>query len=143
VDGLTIGFAALRSERPELWDQKKLRALLQFGRQTRLPALADVPTAREVAPTADARALIEFAELPFLMSQPFVAPPELPADRAQALQDAFRRMVADPEFIADAHRRKIELSPSDGPQMLAVIGRAAATPRAVIDQFNAFIEPQN
>ena len=143
VDGLTIGFSALIAEHPEKWERRELRPLLQFGRGTRFAQLSDVPTAREFAPNADARSLVEFAELPFLVSQPFVAPPDLPADRAQALQRAFLQMVRDPAFVADAKRRRVELSPIDAAAVLAVLQKAAATPRPIIDRFNAIAEQQN
>ena len=143
VDGLTIGLSALIAEHPDKWERKELRALLQFGRRSRFPALSDVPTAREYAPSADVRALVEFAELPFLISQPFVAPPNLPAERAQALQHAFVQMVQDATFIADAKRRRVELSPIGSSAVLTVLQRAAATPRPIIDRFNAIAEAQN
>jgi tripartite-type tricarboxylate transporter receptor subunit TctC len=143
VDGLTIGLSALIAEHPEKWERRELRPLLQFGRRTRFAPLSDVPTAREFAPNAEAHALVEFAELPFLISQPFVAPPNLPADRAQALQRAFVEMVRDAAFITDAKRRRVELSPIDARAVLAVLQRAAATPRPIIDRFNAIAEPQN
>jgi tripartite-type tricarboxylate transporter receptor subunit TctC len=143
VDGVTLGFSAVIAEYPQKWENKELRPLLQFGRTTRLEKLPDVPTAREYAPSEEARALVEFAELPFLISQPFVAPPDLPADRAEALQSAFVRMVRDPAFIEDARKRRVELTPIDGRGILAVLARAAATPRQVIDRFNAIIDPQN
>ena len=41
----------------------------------------DVPTGRELAPNPEMLSLIEFAEIPFFMSLPFVAPPGVPADR--------------------------------------------------------------
>jgi tripartite-type tricarboxylate transporter receptor subunit TctC len=143
VDGLTIGLSALIAEFPQKWEQRDLRPLLQFGRSVRFAALADVPTAREYAPSAEARRLVEFAELPFLTSQPFVAPPNLPVDRVAALQNAFQRMVQDPAFIEDAKRRRVELSPIDGRAVMAVLERAAATPRPVIERFNAISESQN
>jgi tripartite-type tricarboxylate transporter receptor subunit TctC len=143
VDGLTIGLTSILAEQPHKWEKKEIRPLLQFGRATRLGTFADVPTGREYAPDEDARALIEFAELPFLTSLPFVAPPSLPADRAEALQAAFARMVRDQAFIEDAARRRVELSPIDGQTMRAVIERSAATPRTVIERFNAIIDPPN
>jgi tripartite-type tricarboxylate transporter receptor subunit TctC len=143
VDGVTLGFSAVVAEYPQKWENREIRALLQFGRAIRFEPLADVPTAREFAPTQEARTLVEFAELPFLISQPFVAPPNLPADRAAALQEAFARMVRDPAFIEDAKRRRVELNPINGQAMLAVITRAATTPKAVIAKFNAIVDPQN
>jgi tripartite-type tricarboxylate transporter receptor subunit TctC len=143
VDGVTIGLSALIAEFPQKWERGELRPLLQFGRATRFAPLADVPTAREYAANPEARKLVEFAELPFLISQPFVAPPDLPPARAQALRLAFDQMVRDPAFIAEAKRRRVELSPIDANAMLAVLERAAATPRSIIDRFNAIVDPQN
>jgi len=39
-----------------------------------------------------ALSLIDFAELPFFMALPFAAPPDIPIDRAKALQAAFMAM---------------------------------------------------
>ena len=72
---------------------------MQFGRVTRLPELPDVPTGREFAPDEEARELIEFAELPFFMAMPFLAPPEIPEDRAKALRSAFMAMTKDERLL--------------------------------------------
>ena len=79
--------------------------------------------------------------MPFLVSQPFVAPPGLPVARAAMLQTAFARMVRDPTFVADAKRRRVELSPIDGQAARKVIAEAAATPKSVIEKFNTIIDP--
>src|SRR5260221_13099231 len=50
----------------------KLRMLVQFEHETRWKQLPDVPTARELATTAQDKALLELAELPFLMARPFI-----------------------------------------------------------------------
>jgi len=143
IEGVTLGLSAVIAEYPQKWENKELTPLIQFGRTTRLGQLAEIPTAREYAPTEEARALVEFAELPFLISQPFVAPPDLPPDRIAALRTAFGRMVRDEAFIADAKRRRVELSPIDGQAVRAVLMRAAGTPRDVIARFNAIIGTQN
>ena len=143
VDGQTIGLTSVMAEHPEKWERKEIRPLLQFGRATRLPAFADLPTARELAPTPEARAIVEFAELPFLTSLPYVAPPNLPSDRARALQAAFVAMSRDEAFIAEVAKRRVELSPIDGGEIIAVLQRSAATPKQVIDRFNAILEAQN
>lgn len=140
VDGQTIGFTSVMAEHPEKWERGEIRPLLQLGRASRLPAFADVPTGRELAATADARALVEFAELPFLTSLPYVAPPGVPVDRARALELAFERMTRDEAFIADAKRRRVELSPVTGSEILHTLRRSAATPRELIARFNAVLE---
>src|SRR5215469_16398859 len=90
VNGRTADLSSMRSLRPEwLLPNAGMRALVQFARTTRHPEFADVPTARELARGDDAQALIELAELSYKMSRPFAAPPGVPADRAEALRQAF------------------------------------------------------
>jgi tripartite-type tricarboxylate transporter receptor subunit TctC len=68
VEGRTVGLSSVRSAHPHwLAPDGPMRVLLQFGRATRLPEFADVPTARELAPDDHAHALIELAELPYLL----------------------------------------------------------------------------
>jgi tripartite-type tricarboxylate transporter receptor subunit TctC len=81
--------------------------------------------------------------LPFLTSLPYLAPPNLPADRARALQAAFVAMSRDEAFVAEARKRRVELSPIDGGEITAVLQRSAATPKQVIDRFNAILEAPN
>jgi tripartite-type tricarboxylate transporter receptor subunit TctC len=137
VDGQTIGLTSVMAEYPEKWEKQEIRPLLQFGRAARVSLFPDLPTARELAPTAEARAVIELAELPFLTSLPYVAPPNLPADRARSLQAAFVAMSRDEAFIAEAKKRRVELSPIDADEIMAVLRRSAATPKEVIGRFNA------
>ena len=141
IDGQPLGLTSVRVERPELWESRAVRGLVAFGATARLASLPDVATARELA-TGDAAklALIEFAELPFFTSQPFVAPPGLPADRAAALQQAFLAMTQDPRFIAEAEKQHIELSPIGADGIMTRLKAAAATPRDVIDAFNRIVD---
>lgn len=139
VDGLVVGLNAIKAGQAALWNNREVRALIQFGRSTRLAELPDVPTGRELAPDGNARALIEFAELPFFMALPFVAPPGVPADRAEALQTGFMKMAADPDYIAEAKKLSIETSPIDGSAIKKLLERAAATPKSVIEDYNKLL----
>ena len=129
VEGRTVGLSSVRSAHAQwLAPNSDMRVLLQFGRATRLPEFADVATARELAPDARSRALIEFAELPYLLSRPFAAPPGVPAARAKALETAFLAVHRDPAYLADAAKLKVDVSPIGGEAALATIDRLAATP---------------
>src|SRR5258707_14351035 len=126
----------------DLWNRQAFRPLLQFGRSTRLKELADIPTGRELATDSESAALIEFAELPFFMALPFAAPPGLPRDRAAALGEAFMAMCRDKAFVDDAAALGLDLNPIDGAEVTKLIARSAATPRAVIDRYNALGTPR-
>jgi tripartite-type tricarboxylate transporter receptor subunit TctC len=137
VDGVVTGISTLTTTQADLWNNRRIRALVQFGRATRHPDLPDVPTGRELAPDAETLALIKFAELPFQMSRPFIAPPDIPADRAKALKEAFMATMKGADFIAELDKIKFDdLSPIDGEAILALVREALKTPRATIEKYN-------
>jgi tripartite-type tricarboxylate transporter receptor subunit TctC len=134
TDGRFVGLSAVSSSRPDwLEPSSKMHVLLQFARVTRHPQFADVPTARELAPNARARSLIELAELPYRLSRPFAAPPGLPPDRAKALEAAFLAVHQDPQYLDEAMRLKIDVSPIDGPEVLQAINGIADAPADLLD----------
>ena len=134
VNGRTVDLSSVKALRPAwLAPNGGMRALVQFARATRHPEFPAVPTAREVARDADARALIEFAELSYRISRPFAAPPGVPAERAKALRDAFLAMNHDPQYLAEAARLRLEVSPIGAEEVAATIDRIAAAPPSVLD----------
>lgn len=139
LDGQVIGYGSVRAGQSALWFGGKLRPLIQFGRRSRLPDLPNVPTGRELAPDAASRRLIEFAELPFFMALPFLAPPGVPADRAKALEGALMQVARDPGFLKNAARLHLDISPIDGSAVRALLVEAAATPLTVVDQYSAIV----
>jgi tripartite-type tricarboxylate transporter receptor subunit TctC len=144
VDGRTVGLSALRSAHPQwLGPNSNMRILLQFARATRLPEFPDVPTARELAPNDRARALIELAELPYFLSRPFAAPPDLPPDRAKALQTAFLAVQKDSQYLADAKRLGVDVSPISGEDVLRAIARMASTPLEQRNALKKLLAPGN
>jgi tripartite-type tricarboxylate transporter receptor subunit TctC len=138
IDGQLVGLSSVKTGQRDLWEKKAFRALMQFGRTSRHPEFADIPTGRELAGgDADALALLEFAELPFFMALPFIAPPGIPAERATALQDAFMRMARDKAFSDEAEKLGIDMSPIDAAAILKLLTRVAATPKSVIDRYTS------
>ena len=135
TDGRFVGLSAVSSSHPEwLRPDSGMQILLQFARLTRHPQFPDVPTARELAPDARARALIELAELPYRLSRPFAAPPGLPPDRAKALQAAFLAVHQDPEYLDEAATLKLDISPIDGNGGAGARSKGiAGSPRDLLD----------
>jgi tripartite-type tricarboxylate transporter receptor subunit TctC len=136
LDGQVIGLNSIMANQQALWNAKEVRVLLQFGRTTRHPLLSDVPLATELTRDKDALDIIAFTEAPLHMALPFLAPAGIPADRAAALKSAFMAMVKDREFLADAERSKLDITPIDGDAVRTLIAKMAATPRAVIERYN-------
>jgi len=143
VDGRFVGLSSVQSSHRE-WLQpgSGMQVLLQFGRATRHAAFPGVPTARELAKTDGARALIELVEAPYVLSRPFAAPPGIPKDRASALQEAFLHAHQDPQFLDEAARLKIEVSPIGGEAALNAVTRIARAPAELIDTMKKVLAGQ-
>jgi tripartite-type tricarboxylate transporter receptor subunit TctC len=73
------------------------------------------------------------------MALPLVAPPDLPPDRAKALQAGFMAMTKDPAFVEDINRMGQDLSPIDGDAVRKLIADMGATPKDAIEQFNEMV----
>jgi tripartite-type tricarboxylate transporter receptor subunit TctC len=125
VDGDTLSWTSLLSRNTEWVRTSFVRPMIQFGRVDRLPALKDVPTARELARTPHDRALVEFAELPQLMARPYAAPPGVPAERVAILRKAFIQANRDPAYIAEARKQQLELTPQGGEEVQQLVAELA------------------
>ncbi|MGE3245113.1 MAG: Bug family tripartite tricarboxylate transporter substrate binding protein [Beijerinckiaceae bacterium] len=128
IQGRFVGLSSVSSTYPHwLRPDSPVRVLLQFARKTRHPAFKDAPTARELVKDKKDRTLVTLAEIPYQLSRPFVAPPDIPADRAKALQDGFMAMCKSQKFLADSQKMGVDVSPvgaKDAGEMLAEIATA-------------------
>ena len=92
-----------------------------------------MPTARELARNDSARALIELTEIPYKLSRPFAAPPGIPAERAQALQEAFAATHRDPLYLEEAARLNVDVSPMSADEVVAALERIEKAPPQLLD----------
>lgn len=135
IDSLATGFRTINAARPEWFKSGMARPLIQFGRLDRFEDLKEIPTARELARTADDLALIELFEIPFLMARPFATPSGVPAERLRILKEAFVAVTRDPEFVTESERQNLEASPKYGDELKALMIKAARTPKAAIERY--------
>jgi tripartite-type tricarboxylate transporter receptor subunit TctC len=136
VSGRMTDLSAIQSIRPDwLKRDSGFHLLVQFGRLVRHPDYPDVPTARELALTPSGRALIEFAETPLLtMARPFAAPPGVPQDRVNALQTAFLAAHRDRQYLDEAAKLGVYVSPVSGEDMVRSIEKMARASPELFEQ---------
>jgi tripartite-type tricarboxylate transporter receptor subunit TctC len=135
LDGRFVGLSAVASNKPDwLKPGGLVKPILQFARRTRHPDFPDVPTARELAPEGRAKQLIELAEIPYMLSRPYAAPPGLPADRAKALRAAFDATTRDKDFLAEADKLGLDVSPVGADEAMEMLDLLAAAPPELKEQ---------
>jgi tripartite-type tricarboxylate transporter receptor subunit TctC len=85
--------------------------VLQANRRTH-PDLPNVPQAKALAKTDEARRMIEVGiEFDSDIVRTYTLPPGTPKDRVQVLRKAFEATLKDAEFVADATKSKLNVSP--------------------------------
>jgi hypothetical protein len=61
----------------------------------------------------------------------------VPADRAEALRAAFVRTMQDPELLAETAKLGLEVRPSSGAEVEALVARFASFPKSLVDRATA------
>jgi tripartite-type tricarboxylate transporter receptor subunit TctC len=80
------------------------------------PELKHVPLAVKYAKTEDAHELLKVVNGVYGMTaRPYSVPPGMAPDRLRLLQKAFMDTMKDPEFLAEAKKAKLDITPVDGP----------------------------
>jgi hypothetical protein len=117
----------------------KISILFQMGLRKH-PDLPAVPLITDFARPPEDRQVFEFLFAPQDMGRPFFAPPGVPAERVQALRDAFERTLKDAQFLAEADRLGLEVQHGGGDAIDRLLERIYATPKTVIERVKAFAE---
>ena len=135
IDSYGVTFwSSLTSTKQHWIRDKKIRILLQYGLE-KDPALPDVPFGPDLVTNEDDRLLFEAACAPLAAGRPFVAPPDMPADRLAALRQAMLDTYKDPEFLAEAEKLQLQVDrPTSGENLQARISRLYQMPRRVVDR---------
>ncbi|MGH6770335.1 MAG: Bug family tripartite tricarboxylate transporter substrate binding protein [Xanthobacteraceae bacterium] len=141
IHGRAIGWAPLQiGAYGRFIKEGKLRFLIQFGREKRWARMPDVPTARELVTSPQDLALIELVELPFKVTYPYVAPPNVPKDRTKILQTAFMKTFSDPGYLEEGKKLSLDVSPLDGATVRGMIARLAQMPPDLIARYKAILQ---
>jgi tripartite-type tricarboxylate transporter receptor subunit TctC len=69
-----------------------------------------------------------------VFSRAVVTTPGVPADRLAAMRQAFNTMMKDADFLAEADKQKMDISPSTGEQAQAVAESMLTAPPKVIER---------
>jgi tripartite-type tricarboxylate transporter receptor subunit TctC len=133
IEGIYWTWNGINTTHPDWITNKKLNLLFQT-RSTPHPELPNVPLVTVLAKTDEQRQAMELMFSRDVLGRPFMAPPELPADRAKLLRQAFNASVKDPALLTDAAKGKMEIELVTGEEVEAIIRKAYATPKPVVER---------
>ena len=125
-------WSALRSSHMHWITDNKIHMLFHTGDRVH-PEIPQVRLIRDLVTEPTKKAALDFILAREILGRPFLAPPDVPADRVKALRDAFDATLKDKEFLIDAERRRVEINLVTGAEVDKILKTSAAAPKAVID----------
>jgi tripartite-type tricarboxylate transporter receptor subunit TctC len=124
-------WSSIKITKPDWLKNKRINLALQMALHKN-NELADVPLIMDLARTDRERQILKLVLSRQEMGWPFTAPPGLPKDRADALRAAFDATMKDPEYLAEAAQRRLDVNPMSGAAIDKLIAELYATPPEVI-----------
>lgn len=142
IDGSCQSADTLMQARGDDIRSGKLRVVLQAGLK-RNPNFPDAPFVFDLAKTDEQKQALRFLYSSLTFGRPYLAPPDVPADRVAALRKAFADTFNDPQFQVEAKAQGYDLTPISGEDMTALIQELGRTPKPIIDRVSALIDTPN
>ena len=136
-----IFVSTLNAQFPQQLSEGQLKVVLQMG-LSRHPAYKDILNALEMATDPNGRAALELLFAQLALGRPVLGPPDIPADRAAALQKSFDATMNDPQFRAEAEKTRVELRWFGAARMKEVMERMEAAPKPVKDDVRKLLNVQ-
>lgn len=131
----------MKSSKPDWLRDKKLNVLVQLGFERHLE-IPNVPSALDLVSDEAGKQLMRVLVAPQSINRPYLAPPDLPGDRAKEIRAAFMAALQDKELKAEF--TKIvgeEPAPTGGEEMQKLLREIDATPPAVVARLKAMLNP--
>jgi tripartite-type tricarboxylate transporter receptor subunit TctC len=118
------------------WRKRNFTNVLIQSGNKRDARIKDVPTIYELMDrykaSDGARKLAKVILASGDFGRPIVATPGVPADRLKILRDGFDKTLADPAFLADAEKQRLEIDPTRWDEMEALAKDVMTTPPDVV-----------
>ncbi len=129
-------WASWKATRPDWVAEGKLLVITQIGPRKEAD-LPNVPLLSELARNEEERHILNSFSASIALGRPLLTGPGVPADRVQALRNAFRLTMSDREFLAEAEKAKFDIDPVYGDELQRVVAEFMATPKELIPKIKA------
>lgn len=115
-------WSGLKASNMNWLETGKIRLLMQVGLQKNPEIPGDVPLVMDLAKTEKDKRALKIVFSNQSMGRPYVMPGGVPAAQVAEVRRAFVAMTSDPAFLAEAAKRRLEISdPKSGEDIEAIL----------------------
>jgi tripartite-type tricarboxylate transporter receptor subunit TctC len=135
-------WSSAKSQKPDWITNRRLNFLVQIGLEpnpelTRMGA----PEIWSYIKDDERRKVAEIVVSQQAFERPYFAAQGIPAERIAALRAAFAETAGDPQFLADAGKIGLDISPMSGEKLQQIVEKLYSTPKLVLEQARRAIRP--
>ena len=124
-------WSSIKTNHPDWVKDGTLKLLVQLSLEKH-PDMPNVPLIMDMVKTEEQRGVMRLLFARQVMGRPFLAPPGLPADRIALLRRAFMDTMKDKEFLAQADKMKLEITPVSGERVQELVAEIYRTPSDIV-----------
>jgi tripartite-type tricarboxylate transporter receptor subunit TctC len=122
------------------YESGKLVPIVQMGSKPH-PVFGKAPVAYDLAKDEEQRRIMRIVFGTTELSRPFIAPPNVPAERVAALRGAFWSALNSPEAKAEAERLKLIIDPLDWKKTTDELREILSMPEAIVERARKVMNP--
>jgi tripartite-type tricarboxylate transporter receptor subunit TctC len=131
IDGRgSNAWASIKGLTPQYLKENKLSLPIQMGLK-RDPQLKDVPLIWELGRNEAEKKVLKLLSASSSIGRPILTTPGVPADRVAALRAAFDAAVASKAFVEEAKKRKLDINPTRGVDIQALVSEILSSPKDI------------
>jgi len=71
--------------------------------------------------------------------RPYVGPPNLRPEHVKMLREAFGKTMKDPGFLAEASKKRLDINPTSGAEVEALVREVMSQPKDVIERLKVLM----
>jgi len=136
VQARAFSFGSITSQHPDWLTEHKVTFIAQEGAR-REKLLPDVPLLTELAKSDEQRRIFQLVSSAPALGQPYVAPPDLPADRLAVLRSAFAATLKDAAFLAETAKMRFAIDAMDADEVAQIVRDTTHAPPDIIAKAKA------
>jgi hypothetical protein len=135
-------WASFKSQRPDWLRDHKVNVLLQVALEPNEELTKmGVPHVWNYVKSEENRKVVELIIGQQVFQRSYIAPPGTPAEQLGILRTAFDATMHDSQFVADADKMRIDISPLPGGKVQDIVQTLHSTPKSIVEKARAAIRP--
>ncbi len=143
VDGYCgLLVSSIKTDTAEDFKSGRMTVAVQMG-LTKHAEFPNVPNAFDLVTKEEDRQLFRLIFGPWTYGRPLMAPPGVPAERVEALRNAVKATLDDPQYRAEANKINLEIQPVAPSAIEKVVTEIFATPQPVLERARDLLGVKN